>query len=574
MKGGSRSAWLAFLDPFRAKALLAYARALPQWSHPFLDLLDREDAFVGAYIWLVLINTGFGLSLPLFVRLLLGEFVPAGSVALIVSSVVFMLLVSLWNAYWIQPLIKRLQLVIFRRLYRHVRHMALPYLFSPKRLAQQGSVRVERSLALPVSAAQLAAFDLLPLLADGPAVFLMVAGFLILAGPSYAPLLLVYAFYIGLDLFYAYARKRVKDPEGGVEFWRSLLRTYHAHKSAFDQNRLFRFVAPIVFNAYSDDYQGKLRETESRQAMLASTEATTDFVTVALISLAAVLVISEGLASGALLAGLLVLFKLTPLVKRTYRDYQSLRADCLGLAWFGDVYRQIERERSTRLSRTLPVADLDRITRIQLRNVSLAIPTPAFPESCPQLRGVNLDLAGPGLFAFTGRSSSGKSSLLRLLSGVYPISVGQCLYNGFDREQITEEQLRDHTIFVDRDILNLPSQLLTGLDDQVPDFNSRDYVSEIFRLKLTQQIGSIIAFDEPELWISELVLPCSFEDFISRLSRRHLVLVSSRRQGTLTLADRLFLLDSGLCQEVFMQSHPDPQNHTPIPAPLASGHSI
>ena len=49
--------------------------------------------------------------------------------------------------------------------------------------------------------------------------------------------------------------------------------------------------------------------------------------------------------------------------------------------------------------------------------------------------------------AFTGRSGTGKSSLLRALTGVYPVSSGQCLYNGFDSQQLSEEQVRQRALF-------------------------------------------------------------------------------------------------------------------------------
>ena len=156
--------------------------------------------------------------------------------------------------------------------------------------------------------------------------------------------------YIALDLFYAYSRRQIKNRPPSQNLWRSLLRVYHMHKEAFDRNRLFRHVAPRVFNAYGDDYDNQRREGEGRLEMSASTGATTDFVTVLIILLAGVMVISEGQSSGALLAGLMVLLKLTPLVKRTYRDYQALQRGSLRLTWFGDVYRKINAEQSAKLS--------------------------------------------------------------------------------------------------------------------------------------------------------------------------------------------------------------------------------
>ena len=545
-----RSPLLAALDPLRSRVFLAYARLLPRWCHPFLDLLDPDAHFCGQYVRLALTNTLVSLSLALFIRVLVGQLVPAGSVALILSATLVMLLLMLSNGLWVQPLMKRLQLAIFVRAHHRIRRTVLPYLFSPARLAQQGSVRAENSLGVPNAAAQLTAFDLLPLLADLPAVLVMVAGFLLLAGPAYAPLLLVYVIYVGLDLFYGYARQQVDHRQQNQGLWRSLLRVYHMHKTSFDRNRLFRHVAPRVFNAYGDDYDQQRRESEGRLEMVASTEATTDFVTVVLILLAGVLVISEGLASGALLAGLLVLLKLTPLAKRTYRDFQALRRDCLRLSWFGDVYRQIEAERTAQLSRALPVSALHRITQLETRSVNLAIATPTIPQSSPQLRGINLKLAGPGLIAFTGRSGAGKSSLLRALTGVYPLSSGQCLYNGFDSQQLREEQVRTRALFVDREVLQLEPRLLHGV---LPDGGAADgssYIRNLISLMLTWQVGCLLALDEPEQWVPQLGLREDLPTLLQQLAERHLVLVSSRQNDTLRLADRLFVLEQGRCREL------------------------
>lgn len=558
----NRSLLLSAFDPLRSRVFLAYARLLPRWSHPFLDLLDQDAHFSGHYVRLALANTLVSLSLALFIRVLIGQLVPAGNVALILCATLLMALLMVCNGVWLQPLMKRLQLSIFVRVHHRIRRTVLPYLFSPSRLAQQGSMRAENSLSVPNAAAQLTAFALLPLLADLPAVLLMVLGFLLLAGPAYAPLLMVYVFYVGLDLFYAYARRQVKDPLQSQVLWRSLLRVYHMHKETFDRNRLFRHVAPRVFNAYGDDYDQQRRESEGRLEMSASTEATTDFVTVVIILLAGVLVISEGLASGALLAGLLVLLKLTPLVKRTYRDYQALRRDCLRLTWFGDVYRQIDAERMAQLSRALPVSSLREINQLQTRSVSLSIATPAIPQSSPQLRGITLQLKGPGLMAFTGRSGAGKSSLLRVLTGVYPISSGQCLYNGFDSQQLSEEQVRRRALFVDREVLQLSPKLLQGF---LPDGGAADgptYTRNLLTLMLTWERGWLLALDEPEQWLPQLGLHHELALVLRQLAERHLLLVSSRQNDTLRLADRLFLLEEGRCRELqaFQQLRDGPQS--------------
>ena len=556
---------LAAWNPIRPQLLLAYARLLPRWSHPFLDLLDPEASFVGHYVRLTLFNTFASLSLALFIRLLVGLLVPAGNVPLILTVTVWMAVLMACNGLLWQPLMKRLQLAIFVRMHHRIRRTALPYLFSPARLAQQGSVRAENSLGVPKAASQLTAFSLLPLLADVPAVVLMVIGFLVLAGPAYAPLLLVYVVYIALDLFYAYSRRQIKNRPPSQNLWRSLLRVYHMHKEAFDRNRLFRHVAPRVFNAYGDDYDHQRREGEGRLEMSASTGATTDFVTVLIILLAGVMVISDGQSSGALLAGLMVLLRLTPLVKRTYSDYQALQRGSLRLTWFGDVYRKINAEHSAKLSRALPVSSLKEINQLQTRSVSLTISTPTIPQSSPQLRGVNLQLKGPGLIAFTGRSGTGKSSLLRALTGVYPVSSGQCLYNGFDSQQLSEEQVRQRALFLDREVLQLSSKVLQGALPEEGVADAIGYTRHLISLMLTEERGCLLALDEPEQWLPQLELDQAFSDVLLKLAERHLLLVSSRQNDTLRLAERLFLLEDGRCRELQafkqLRAGPRSRNH-------------
>ena len=98
---------LAAWNPIRPQLLLAYARLLPRWSHPFLDLLDPEAPFVGHYVRLALVNTLVSLSLALFIRLLVGVLVPAGSVPLILTVTLWMAVLMACNGLWWQPLMKR-----------------------------------------------------------------------------------------------------------------------------------------------------------------------------------------------------------------------------------------------------------------------------------------------------------------------------------------------------------------------------------------------------------------------------------------------------------------------------------
>ena len=220
--------------------------------------------------------------------------------------------------------------------------------------------------------------------------------------------------------------------------------------------------------------------------MSASTGATTDFVAVLIILLAGVMVISDGQSSGALLAGPDGTARAHTFGEAHFSDYQALQR-LLRLTWFGDVYRKINAEHSAKLSRALPVSSLKEIVNYRRRSVSLTISTPTIPQSSPQLRGVNLQLKGPGLIAFTGRSGTGKSSLLRALTGVYPVSSGQCLYNGFDSQQLSEEQVRQRALFLDREVLQLSSKVLQGVLPEEGVADAIGYTRHLISLMLTEE---------------------------------------------------------------------------------------
>jgi ABC-type transport system involved in cytochrome bd biosynthesis fused ATPase/permease subunit len=194
------------------------------------------------------------------------------------------------------------------------------------------------------------------------------------------------------------------------------------------------------------------------------------------------------------------------------------------------------------------LSELRRITQLDARAISLAIPTPTLPQSSPQLRSVTLQLAAPALIAFTGLSGSGKSSLLKVLTGVYPLSSGQILYNGFDRQQLSEEQVRANALFLDREALQLSPSLLQGLLQEGLATDGISYVRLLMAELLSSRTGCLLALDDPEQWLPQLGLDLPLADVLLTLARRHLVLLTSREDPTLRLADRLFVLEQGRCR--------------------------
>lgn len=538
---------LSLFDPLRSKALVAYSRLLPLWAHPFIDLLEPYALLAGAYTRLVLLDAVISLSVAAFIRVLLGQLVPAESIGTIVLVGIAFAMLNLLNSRLWQPAHRRLQLAIYSRIYARVRREILPNLFHPRRLAFLGTETANSSVAAPARAATLCSFTLLPLISDVPAIILTIGVFLLLAGWSYAPLLLIYALYVGGDLFLSYARRQAQTAEGFNPLAKSLLRIYSLNKKSFDDSHLFQWVSPLVFSAASRDVDAQLIRAGQSEEEIVGTQNTADLISVILLVFVTTLVMTSATGSGQLLAGILVLMRLTPMVKKAYVDYTTLRVEALGMRWFEGVYADVKKENQSLASRTLPVGQIGPVRTVQLRNVSLRIPTPKVPSSSPQLVSVNVTFSAGELVAVVGRSGSSKSTLLRVLTGVYPLSSGQCLINGYDVQQLSEEELRHRVVYLDADSCQLPDELLKAMDEPPQCWGGR-WTSNLIEQLMSSE-GLLVALDQPELWLEEADASRSYRDTLLALANRHLLVVSTRDEPTLQLADRMLVMEAAVCNE-------------------------
>jgi ABC-type bacteriocin/lantibiotic exporter with double-glycine peptidase domain len=377
----------------------------------------------------------------------------------------------------------------------------------------------------------------------------MVGIFLLVAGWSYAPLLLVYALYIAGDLFLSYARRKSERDlsAGSNELSKSLLRTYNLNKRSFDDSRLFQRISPLIFSAVNKDVDLQLKQAASVEEEVVGTQNTADLISVILLVGVTTIVVAGNAGGGQLLGGVLVLMRLSPLVKKAYVEYGSLRSEALRMSWFEGVYKDIQKENRSMASRTLPVALGGAVSSVALKNVSLRIATPQVPSSSPQLVSANVVLRARELVAVVGRSGSSKSTLLRVLTGVYPISSGQCLVNGYDVQQLSEAELRARVIYLDADCTSLPDELSRSLDEPLERCGARWISNELDRLVDTE--GLMVALDQPELWLRRAAPNKDCAEMLRALASKHLVVVATRDEAIVNLADRMLVMESATCRE-------------------------
>ncbi len=98
----------------------------------------------------------------------------------------------------------------------------------------------------------------------------------------------------------------------------------------------------------------------------------------------------------------------------------------------------------------VPVDDLE---TLEFLDVSFTHQT----ASTPALSDISFDVKRGDTIAFVGPSGAGKTTLVKLLVGLYPPKQGEILYNGFSSKVIDLDALRERIGFVTQD-----SQLFSG----------------------------------------------------------------------------------------------------------------
>jgi len=116
-----------------------------------------------------------------------------------------------------------------------------------------------------------------------------------------------------------------------------------------------------------------------------------------------------------------------------------------------DNFRQIlEMPKEPRPERPVPVASLEELA---FEGVSFTHQT----ASHPAVRDISFRIDRGGTLAFVGPSGAGKTTLVKLLVGLYRPQVGRILYNGVDSREVDMDRLRERIGFVTQE-----TQLFSG----------------------------------------------------------------------------------------------------------------
>ncbi len=85
--------------------------------------------------------------------------------------------------------------------------------------------------------------------------------------------------------------------------------------------------------------------------------------------------------------------------------------------------------------------------RVSCRNLTFRYPDGSDPAPA-RLRDIDLEVPAGSMVGIVGRVGAGKSTLIRLIAGVYPVRDGSILLDGLDLNSIPTEHLRGHLAIV------------------------------------------------------------------------------------------------------------------------------
>jgi ABC-type bacteriocin/lantibiotic exporter with double-glycine peptidase domain len=174
--------------------------------------------------------------------------------------------------------------------------------------------------------------------------------------------------------------------------------------------------------------------------------------------------------AGAITIGLLVAFQsLLNNFNRPVSDLSDLGSKAQQVNADIARVRDVERYPEARVFTDPPTNDLKRLTgSLQLENITFGYS----PLQEPHIKDFNLSLTPGSRVAIVGSSGSGKSTVTRLIAGLYEPWEGRILFDGNPRDDIPRRVLASSVAVVDQDIFLFEGTVrdnLTLWDSTVPD---------------------------------------------------------------------------------------------------------
>jgi len=199
--------------------------------------------------------------------------------------------------------------------------------------------------------------------------------------------------------------------------------------------------------------------------------------------------------------------------------------------------------------------------------------------------GLDLQIAPGEVVAFAGANSSGKSTIIKLLAGLYQPQVGRISVDGVDIRQIDPLELRKSIGYMPQnselfhgtirqnlllaksvaseaqilevcewanltaDIDKLPEKLDTRIGDQTLLQLPAGFQQRLIMARAFLSNAKIMIFDEPGNTLDEAG-DQAFIDAVEKMRGKATVLIITHRPSHMRIADRVVLMNRGIVQTI------------------------
>jgi len=404
--------------------------------------------------------------------------------------------------------------------------------------------------------------------------FLVTIGFL--AGPiALIPLLMAIAYTVFAFLWLPSLNKKVlRSGKARTQRQGMLLQTFDGRKE----------IKSIGSEAV---WQGKFREL-SGEAIQSNykTFIANSFMTnlsqsimtltgLAVLGLGAISVMDGTMSIGALIATMALVWRALSPIQGAFLSMSKFQQTVLAIKQIDQLMRlKIEKKDAFSGLMSKGVFTSIKMDRISFRYT---------PDQDPVLLGVSFE-ANPGeMVAITGYTGAGKSTLIKLLVGMYRPQAGSLLFNGQDIRQLNTMELRRSIAYVPQtiqmfhgsiaqnirlnnglatdkdlhkaaeeagvleDILKLPEGFETRIGDKAVNKFPPGFIRAISIARALVSPAKIILFDEPGASLDD-ESDAVFMKQLKKLKGDRTVIMVSHRPSHIRLADKVVLLDKGAVQ--------------------------
>ncbi|WP_169544425.1 peptidase domain-containing ABC transporter [Sneathiella aquimaris] len=207
------------------------------------------------------------------------------------------------------------------------------------------------------------------------------------------------------------------------------------------------------------------------------------------------------------------------------------------------------------------------------------------PDQDPAVMGLDFNIGAGEVVAFAGANSSGKSTIVKLLTGLYQPQVGRISLDGVDIRQIDPIELRKSIGYMPQyselfhgtirqnlllasstaseqqileacelanltaDIDRLPDKLDTRIGDQLMQQLPAGFQQRLIMARAFLANAKIMIFDEPGNTLDEEG-DRAFLEAVNKMRGKATVLIITHRPSHMRVADRVVLLNRGAVQTI------------------------